>query len=97
VLGATPVSVALGKLVEREVAAHHRRTALDGEGVRDAVQDARRVAEELQTLIGRLEAASPDASRAASGEERRPPDSPAGAVAGTGVGARRDGDRTFDF
>jgi hypothetical protein len=61
VLGATPVSVALGRLVEREVAAHHRRTALDGEGVREAVQDARRVAEELHALIGRLEeAASPE-------------------------------------
>jgi len=96
VLGSTPVSVALGKLVEREVAAHHRRTALGGEGVRDAVQDARRVAEELQTLIRRLEAANPDARRAARAEESRSPDSPAGAVAGTDV-ARRDGHRTFDF
>jgi hypothetical protein len=62
-LGSIPVSVALGRLIEREVAAHHRRTAMDGEGVRDAVQDARRVAEELQALIGRLEAsASPEPS-----------------------------------
>jgi hypothetical protein len=55
VLGPTPVSVALGRLIEREVAAHRRRTALDEDGVRDAVQDARRVAEELQGLIDRLE------------------------------------------
>jgi hypothetical protein len=88
-LGSTPVSVALGKLVERELAAHYRRTALDGEAVRDAVEDARRVAEELQTLIGRLEAANPEASRGARPEERWSPDSPAGAVAGTDVGAPR--------
>lgn len=56
-LGSTPVGVALGKLVERKVAAHRRRTALDGTGVDDAIQDARRVAEELQALVGRLEAA----------------------------------------
>jgi len=43
-LGATPVSVALGQLVEREVASHRRRTALDTNGVRDAVRDARAVA-----------------------------------------------------
>lgn len=55
-LGSTPVSVALGKLVEREVAAHRRRTALDADGVRAAVQDARLVADELASLIARLEA-----------------------------------------
>jgi hypothetical protein len=44
-LGLTPVSVALGRLVEREVAAHRRRTALDEAGIAHAVQDARRVAE----------------------------------------------------
>lgn len=58
-LGATPVSVALGKLVEREVAAHRRRSALDADGVRDAVQDARLVADELAALIARLEEARP--------------------------------------
>lgn len=89
VLGSNPVSVALGKLVEREVAAHHRRTALDGEGVHDAVEDARRVAGELQTLIGRLEAANPDAWRGARAEERWSPDSPARAFADTDVGAPR--------
>jgi hypothetical protein len=55
VLGSTPVSVALGKLVEREVAAHRRRTALDADGVREAVRDARLVADELASLIVRLE------------------------------------------
>ena len=54
-LGATPVSVALGQLVEREVAGHRRRTALDADGVRDAVRDAREVAAELERLISRLE------------------------------------------
>lgn len=59
VLGSTPVSVALGRLVEREVAAHRRRTALDADGVRDAVQDARLVADELAALIERLETVRP--------------------------------------
>jgi hypothetical protein len=54
-LGTTPVSVALGQLVEREVAGHRRRTALDADGVRDAVRDARVVAGELERLIARLE------------------------------------------
>jgi hypothetical protein len=55
-LGATPVSVALGKLVEREVASHRRRTAPDAEAVRGAVEDARLVADELAALIARVEA-----------------------------------------
>jgi hypothetical protein len=59
VLGSTPVSVALGKLVEREVAAHRRRTALDADGVHEAVQDARLVADELVALIARLENSQP--------------------------------------
>jgi hypothetical protein len=57
-LGTTPVSVALGQLVEREVASHRRRTALDADGVRDAVRDARAVAGELEHLISRLEQAA---------------------------------------
>jgi hypothetical protein len=57
-LGATPVGVALGQLVEREVASHRRRTALDADGVRDAVRDARAVAGELEHLIARLEGAA---------------------------------------
>jgi hypothetical protein len=54
-LGAMPASVALGRLVEREVAARRRRAAPDAERVRDAVVEARVVAAELQALIGRLE------------------------------------------
>jgi hypothetical protein len=54
-LGAMPASVALGRLVEREVAARRRRAAPDVERVRDAVVEARVVAAELQALIGRLE------------------------------------------
>lgn len=57
-LGATPVSIALGQLVEREVASHRRKTALDADGVRDAVRDARAVASELEGLIARLERAA---------------------------------------
>lgn len=56
-LGSTPASVALGRLVEREVAARRRRSSLDAQGVRDAVVEARAVAEELQALISRLESA----------------------------------------
>ena len=54
-LGTTPVSVALGKLVEREVASHRRRTAADANGIHEAVEDARTVAQELAVLISRLE------------------------------------------
>ena len=54
-LGLTPVSVALGRLVDREVAAHRRSSALDAEAIADAIRDARTVADELQQLIGRLE------------------------------------------
>jgi hypothetical protein len=61
-LGATPVSAALGKLAEREVAAHRRRTALDGEAVREAVTDARAVAAELERLIARLEQSGSDSA-----------------------------------
>jgi hypothetical protein len=54
-LGATPVSVALGELVRREVGRRERRTASDEQGVRLAVEDARAVADELQEMIARLE------------------------------------------
>jgi len=54
-LGATPVSVALGELVTREVGRCKRRTASDEQGVRLAVEDARAVADELQEMIVRLE------------------------------------------
>ena len=42
-LGATPVSLALGELVRREVARSARRTASDLEGVRIALEDARQL------------------------------------------------------
>lgn len=54
-LGATPVNVGLGQLVEREVAGSRRRSASDVDGVRAAVDDARLVAEELAGLISRFE------------------------------------------
>ena len=54
-LGATPASVALGRLVEREVASRWRRAALDTEAVNAAIGEGRLVAEELATLISRLE------------------------------------------
>jgi len=54
-LGATPVNVALGRLVEREVARSARSSASDAEGVRVALEDARQVAGELAALIVRLE------------------------------------------
>jgi hypothetical protein len=54
-LGTTPVSVGLGQLVEREVAARCRRAASDPDGVRLAVDDARIVVDELSSLIARLE------------------------------------------
>jgi hypothetical protein len=54
-LGVTPVSVALGRLVEREVARTARSSASDAEGVRVALEDAREVAGELAALIARLE------------------------------------------
>jgi len=54
-LGVTPVSVALGRLVERSVAQESRRSASDPQGVRVAIDDARTVAKELESLIVRLE------------------------------------------
>lgn len=54
-LGATPVNVALGELVERAVGRHQRRVANDPESIGVAVEDARAVAAELQALIARLE------------------------------------------
>jgi hypothetical protein len=54
-LGTTPVSVALGELVRREVGRRERRTAIDEQGVRLAVQDARAVAEDLREMIARLD------------------------------------------
>jgi hypothetical protein len=54
-LGTTPASVALGRLVEREVASRRRRAELDAESVKAAIGEGRLVAQELSTLISRLE------------------------------------------
>ena len=54
-LGPTPVSIALGELVEREVGRQRRRSAGDPESARLAIEDARSVAQELASLIDRLE------------------------------------------
>jgi hypothetical protein len=61
-LGVTPVSVALGRLVQRQVGRAQRQSASDAGGVRLALEDARAVAAELASLIARLERAS-DAQR----------------------------------
>jgi hypothetical protein len=55
-LGSVPGSQGIGRLIERGVASHRRRTALDADAVRVAVQDARVVADEQAMLIARLEA-----------------------------------------
>jgi hypothetical protein len=57
-LGATPVSVALGELVRREVGRRARRSASDADGTRLALEDARQLSDELASLITRLERAA---------------------------------------
>ena len=57
-LGVTPVSVALGELVRREVGRAARRSAADAEGARLALEDARQLSVELTSLIARLERAA---------------------------------------
>src|SRR5262249_9435559 len=59
-LGTTPVNVALGELVGREVARKARRSATDSGRIRIALADAREVADELASLIARLERAASD-------------------------------------
>jgi hypothetical protein len=54
-LGATPVNVALGGLVERHVGRQRRRSAADVESARLALEDARSLSQELGVLIARLE------------------------------------------
>jgi hypothetical protein len=63
-LGTTPVNVALGELVMREVGRKARRSAHDADGIRLALADAREVANELSSLIARLEDASENGLRA---------------------------------
>ncbi len=57
-LGGTPVSVALGELVRRQVGRTSRRCASDAEGARLALEDAHRLSDELASLIARLERAA---------------------------------------
>jgi hypothetical protein len=57
-LGTTPVNVGLGELVRHKVARNARRSANDAKGIRIALADAREVADELTSLIARLEGAA---------------------------------------
>ena len=57
-LGTMPLSVALGELVRREVGRNARRSASDTDGARLALEDARRLSDELASLIARLERAT---------------------------------------
>jgi hypothetical protein len=66
-LGGTPVSVALGELVRREVGRAARRSANDADGARLALEDARALLDELAALIARLEKAA-DSAAEASGD-----------------------------
>jgi hypothetical protein len=75
-LGTTPVNVALGELVRREVGQKARRSANDAGGIQVALADAREVADELTSLITRLERAaandlrSPEAEPSFGDEQR---------------------------
>jgi hypothetical protein len=69
-LGTTPVSVALGELVRREVGQAARRSARDADGVRLALEDARQLSDELASLITRLEGAA--GARAVSSGDLEP-------------------------
>ena len=57
-LGSTPVSIELGRLVDRAVANRRRRAASDASG--EAVDDARVVVSELSAPIARLELTQPN-------------------------------------
>jgi len=66
-LGVTPVNVALGRLVEREVGRTARGSASDVEGTRVALEGARQVAEELAAMITRLELVAAKSTPSAGG------------------------------
>jgi hypothetical protein len=65
-LGSTPVSVELGRLVEREVARCRRQTASDAGGARQANDDAKGLVDELSALIVRLERSQTEGRASAS-------------------------------
>jgi hypothetical protein len=69
-LGATPVSVALGDLVRRQVGRAARRSASDADGARFALEDARQLSDELAALIIRLERAAGSAAIRCGAPER---------------------------
>jgi len=75
-LGATPVSVALGELVRREVGRAARRSASDPDGARLALEDARQLSDELAALITRLERAA-DSTALRRGDFQPVPERPA--------------------
>lgn len=54
-LGATPASVALGRLVEREVTQRRRRTEPDPAAVKAAVNEAKALIDELRALVDRAD------------------------------------------
>lgn len=70
-IGTAPVSVALGRLVEREVATPRRRSATDADAVRGAVEDARLGVDELTKLVRRFEARDGAASVVAGVQDQR--------------------------
>jgi hypothetical protein len=67
-LGTIPVNVALGELVKREVGRKARRSANDAAGIQVALADARDVADELTSLIARLERADANDLHSREGE-----------------------------
>ena len=75
-LRATPVRVALGELVRREVGRAARRSASDADGARLALEDARRLSDELAALITRLERAA-DSAALGRGDLQPVPERPA--------------------
>jgi len=66
----TPVNVALGELVRREVGRRALRSANDAGGIQVALADAREVADELTSLIARLERAGPMMCRSVTTKPR---------------------------
>jgi hypothetical protein len=72
-LGTTPVNVALGELVRREVGRKARRSANDAGGIQVALADAREVADELTSLIARFEHDGSANEPAAQPEGQPPP------------------------